>query len=141
MFSIENETVHMRQAMNYYMLNDEPADVTDVQRYVNKGLSLIREGRVGVVILAGGQGSRLGFEHPKGMYNIGLPSTRSIFQILVDRVMRVQMVAHKSDGQLKPEHQKCKILIMTSAQNHAETLNYFYSRNFFGYEQSNFVFF
>lgn len=55
--------------------------------------------------------------------------------------MRVQMVAHKSDGELKPQHQKCKILIMTSAQNHMETLMYFRSKHFFGYEQSSFVFF
>ena len=38
------------------------------------GLDLIRAGRVGVVILAGGQGSRLGFNHPKGLYNVDLPS-------------------------------------------------------------------
>ena len=67
------------------------------------------------------------------MYDIGLPSKRSIFQILVDRVMRVQMIAHRSDSQLKPENQKCKILIMTSAQNHLETVSYFRSMKFFGY--------
>ena len=44
-----------------------------------KGLDLIKKGKVACVILAGGQGSRLGFDHPKGMYNIGLPSNKSIF--------------------------------------------------------------
>ena len=69
----------MRQAMNDYMFSSEGAADSDVHKYVNKGLDLIKEGQVAVVILAGGQGSRLGFEHPKGMYNSGLPSDRSIF--------------------------------------------------------------
>ena len=42
--------------------------------YLSQGNQLIREGKVGVVILAGGQGSRLGFNGPKGKYDIGLPS-------------------------------------------------------------------
>ena len=48
-------------------------------RYSQTGLDMIKYGAVGVVVLAGGQGSRLGFEKPKGMYDIGLPSHKSIF--------------------------------------------------------------
>lgn len=48
-------------------------------RYTQTGLDMIKNGAVGVVVLAGGQGSRLGFEKPKGMYDIGLPSHKSIF--------------------------------------------------------------
>jgi UDP-N-acetylglucosamine/UDP-N-acetylgalactosamine diphosphorylase len=42
-------------------------------------LQLIKDGKAACVILAGGSGSRLGFEHPKGMFDIGLPSGKSIF--------------------------------------------------------------
>ena len=56
-------------------------DLSEYQRsiFTSEGNRLIREGRVGVVILAGGQGSRLGFSGPKGKYDIGLPSGKSLF--------------------------------------------------------------
>ena len=50
------------------------------KQYKDAGEALIRNGKVAVLVLAGGQGSRLGFEHPKGMYcPPGLPSQKSIF--------------------------------------------------------------
>ena len=118
----------------------ENEDIGDLPAYLKNGLELIKQGKVSVVILAGGQGSRLGFEHPKGMYNIGLPSEKSIFQILAERFLRVQMLAHGAD-KLTPQVQKCKMLIMTSALNHAETEKFFKDNKYFGGEQSSFHFF
>ena len=46
----------------------------------------MRAGQVGVILVAGGQGTRLGFDHPKGMFPIGPVSGASIFQILIERV-------------------------------------------------------
>ena len=57
--------------------------------YENRGLEIIRKGKAACVILAGGSGSRLGFEHPKGMFDIDLPSGKSIFQVLTERFLRV----------------------------------------------------
>jgi UDP-N-acetylglucosamine/UDP-N-acetylgalactosamine diphosphorylase len=93
-----------------------------------------------VVILAGGQGSRLGFDHPKGMYNIGLPSNKSIFQILAERFLKIQMLAHGHE-KLTPASQKCKMLIMTSALNHNETVKFFKDNKYFGGQSTSFIFF
>ena len=51
-----------------------------------QGEKLLRDGRVGVVIVAGGQGSRLGFPHPKGLFPIGPLSERTLFQFVLDKI-------------------------------------------------------
>ncbi len=65
-------------------------------QWTSIGLQKVAEGKVAVVILAGGQGTRLGFDRPKGEFNIGLPSGKSIFQILTERFIKAQMLAHKA---------------------------------------------
>lgn len=107
----------------------------DKQIYSLKGKSLIKEGKVGVVVLAGGQGSRLGFEGPKGKFDVGLPSQKTLFQILTERFFKAQLLAHEVDveevGQdaegkevvkIPSAVQKCKMLVMTSYENHDETV-------------------
>ncbi|MGH7194701.1 MAG: UTP--glucose-1-phosphate uridylyltransferase, partial [Candidatus Saccharimonadales bacterium] len=54
-----------------------------------RGEELLRAGRLGVVLVAGGQGTRLGFDHPKGCFAIGPVSNASLFQILLEKVLAV----------------------------------------------------
>lgn len=106
----------------------------ELDKFTKSGLETIKQGKAAVVLLAGGQGTRLGFNHPKGMYKIGLNSEKSIFQVLVERFLRAQMLAHGAK-EVTPEIQKCKMLIMTSQSNHNETYNFFKSKKFFGAEE------
>ncbi|CAH0513931.1 unnamed protein product [Peronospora belbahrii] len=94
------------------------------------GLEAVSKGMVGALILGGGQGTRLGFAGPKGMYNIGLPSGKSLFEIFAQRVIKVQMLA---EARFKPaEPPKIPLLIMTSEMNHEATVSFFRENSFFG---------
>ena len=83
-----------------------------------KGLSLIRQGKVAFLFLAGGQGTRLGTSDPKGCYDIGLPSRKSLFQLVAERLRRLRALAG-ADAPPVPWY------IMTSPMTDAATKAFF----------------
>ena len=95
------------------------------------GEQALRSGRVGVVLVAGGQGSRLGFPHPKGMFPIGPVSRRSLFQVHVDRLLSVA----------RRYQAKIPLYLMTSPATHDETVSYFQQHQYLGMEPSDQILF
>lgn len=95
------------------------------------GNELLRAGKVGAILVAGGQGSRLGFEAPKGMYPIGPVSQRTLFQILCEQVL----ARSRRAGATIP------YFIMTSEATHARTLAFFEEHRYFGLGEDNVYFF
>ena len=103
----------------------------DYKHYENIGKKAIREGKLAAVTMAGGQGTRLGHNGPKGTYDIGLESHKSLFELLCDG--------------LKEEGKKYDVtipwFIMTSRENNKATIEFFEKHKYFGYQKDRNIFF
>jgi UDP-N-acetylglucosamine/UDP-N-acetylgalactosamine diphosphorylase len=110
-------------------------EVTEIEqnkaKYEGIGLDAIRAGKVGAVLLAGGQGTRLGSDGPKGKYNIGLTKEVFIFERLIRNLLDVTDKA----GCFVP------LYVMTSDKNHEETTAFFEEKQYFGYPKDFVKFF
>ena len=93
------------------------------EHFENAGLDAIRQGKVGAVLLAGGMGTRLGFDKPKGMFNIGVTRPLYIFECLINNLLEVVEKA----GAFVP------LFIMTSEKNDEDTREFFEEMKYFGY--------
>lgn len=110
----------------------------DLEKWYESGLDLIGENKVAVVLMAGGQGTRLGSSAPKGCFDIGLPSKKSLFQIQAERIRRVQRLASKKSGKkdvIVPWY------VMTSGPTRGPTEQYFKENSYFGLEEQNVIIF
>ena len=103
----------------------------DYKYYENIGKHAIENGKLAAVTMAGGQGTRLGHNGPKGTYDIGLDSHKSLFELLADA--------------LKEAGKKYDVIIpwfiMTSRENNEETIKFFEKNKYFGYQRDKNIFF
>lgn len=112
-------------AMQLAEINEKKEEFTAL------GLGAIKAGKVGAVLLAGGMGTRLGSDDPKGMYNIGITKDVYIFQRLIENLLDV----------VKQAESWVPLYIMTSDKNHEATTAFLEEHDYFGYHKDYITFF
>lgn len=99
--------------------------------FTSVGIDAIKAGKVGAVLLAGGMGTRLGSDAPKGVYNIGITKEVYIFGRLIENLLDVVRL---TDTWIH-------LFIMTSDKNHETTTSFFEEKKYFGYNPEYITFF
>ena len=94
------------------------------ESFTAAGLEAIRAGKVGAVLLAGGMGTRLGSDEPKGVYNVGIHRKLYIFECLINNLLDV---VRQADAWIH-------LFVMTSDKNHETTVRFLTAHDFFGYQ-------
>ncbi len=95
------------------------------------GTQLLAQGKVGCLLVAGGQGTRLSYDAPKGTYPVSVIKKKSLFQIFAEKTLAASRQANC----------RLPLAIMTSPLNHAATLGYFKENNNFGLDEKQLCFF
>ena len=103
----------------------------DYDTFKNTGVEAIKAGKVGAILLAGGMGTRLGSDNPKGMYNVGVNRDIYIFEFLINNLMDV----------VKETGTYIHLFVMTSEKNNDATVSFFEEKDFFGYKSEYVHFF
>ena len=136
---INNLFEKVNEKVDFASSKIEPISYTDksklskeeYEKYENLGLQAVKQNELAVVTMAGGQGTRLGHNGPKGTYDLGLESHKTIFEILCDT--------------LKDAKEKYGVYvswyIMTSDENNESTVSFFEKNNYFEYPKDKIVFF
>lgn len=101
------------------------------EKYFDTGVSAIKESKVAAILLAGGQGTRLGFDKPKGMFRIGVDRELYIFECLVNNLLKIVEITNTW----------IPFIIMTSEKNNEDTVNFFKEHDYFGYNSEYVRFF
>ena len=92
---------------------------------------MLAAGKVGIILVAGGQGSRLGFHHPKGMFPVAPVSHHTLFQLLIEQAV----ARSRRAGATIPYY------VMTSDATHDETIDFFGQHMRFGLDEAAVRFF
>ncbi len=129
--AIKNEKVRNSKIEPIPYIEKDKLSEEEKEYYKKIGENIIKNNEYAVVTMAGGQGSRLGHDGPKGTFDFGLENHKSIFEVLCDG--------------LKEAYEKYNVYIpwyiMTSRQNNEDTINFFEKNNYFGYSKENIYFF
>lgn len=118
------------EPLDYFIKNEFSAK--ERRNLENQGTAMLKSGQYAVVTMAGGQGTRLGHKGPKGTFELNLfPKKESLFEILANKIKKAN----------KRYNIEISWYIMTSETNNGDTISFFESKNYFGYEKEKIKFF
>jgi UDP-N-acetylglucosamine/UDP-N-acetylgalactosamine diphosphorylase len=138
--------IDLEQIDRLYAMRDQPSTIPPADRLapvsmesaadvdaatIQLGHEAIARGELAVLLVAGGQGTRLGFEKPKGMFPIGPVSNKALFQIHAEKVYALG----RRYGRPVP------FLVMTSPATHLDTTTFFEEHRYFGLNREDVYFF
>ncbi len=124
---INTENIEPVKAIKKNLLETE-----ELENYVNIGEDIIKSGKFALATMSGGQGTRLGFNGPKGTFKVDIsPKPKYLFEVLADSLKSIN------------KKYNCNIpwYIMTSIENNDDIVNFFEKNNYFDYDKSNVKFF
>ncbi|KAA8496197.1 UDP-N-acetylhexosamine pyrophosphorylase [Porphyridium purpureum] len=110
---------------------NEQRESGEQEKFVSAGEQLVKQGKVAAVLVAGGQGSRLGFHGPKGAYKVSAARAKPLFQLFAEQLLAVM----KKHNAVVPWY------VMTSSANDEATRSFFKEHQYFGLDPDNVVFF
>jgi len=121
----QNSVITPIKSMTVNEINSKENEFTKL------GVEILKTQKVGALLLAGGMGTRLGSDNPKGMYNIGKTKDVYIFQRIFENLLEVVKLCGKP----------VPFFIMTSEKNNDVTINFIKEHNYFGYNPEYVKFF
>ena len=123
----------VRRMQKAFCTAPDVIELTDAERALAReaGEKKLRAGEVAVLVVAGGQGSRLGYEGPKGVYPIGPVTGNSLFYFHARQIV----------GLSKRYNVRVPFYIMTSEVNYAQTKEHFEANNYFGLNKDDVILF
>ncbi|MBN1500638.1 MAG: UTP--glucose-1-phosphate uridylyltransferase [Spirochaetes bacterium] len=107
------------------------AEKTDFENAKQEGIRHIKAGKTCAFVVAGGQGSRLGYDGPKGVFAVSPVKNKSLFQIHTEKILKY---SRKYDVTIP-------FFIMTSQLNHSMTVEHFEENNYFGMNRNDVIMF
>lgn len=113
-------------------VNKDKLETSELEKYNELGKNIICNNQYAVVTMSGGQGTRLGYDGPKGTFKIDIrPESKYLFEILADRLKE----ANKKYNVTIPWY------IMTSTENNDDIVEFFKLHKYFGYPEESIMFF
>eukprot|EP01138_Halocafeteria_seosinensis_P003364 gb/GECG01003440.1/.p1 GENE.gb/GECG01003440.1/~~gb/GECG01003440.1/.p1 ORF type:complete len:525 (+),score=77.26 gb/GECG01003440.1/:1-1575(+) len=132
------ETASFEPLEEIFKLSD--CDPDEKTKYYKSGLTSIANGEVAAITLSGGQGTRLGFDKPKGEYNIGLPLQKTLFKIQCQKILRLKQIV-ADEQQIPADQVRMPWYIMTSPATDQDVRDFFEANDYLEFPREDIFFF